>query len=112
MSYRVYTKEFQLTNASTELALGLGVNEALMVSSATIVNYDTVARLLTMNLASTGAAAGNDNLIEFQKTLTQKQSSSTALSGKTIMPGAKIYANADATNVTTLSISGTIVPQS
>lgn len=111
MSYRVYGKEFLLTGTVDDLTLGLGSNEALLVSSATVTNNDSTARTLTLHLASDGGASAIGNKIENARVLPINQSTNTALSGKTIKPGGKVYAGADVTSVCTLSITGTIVPQ-
>jgi hypothetical protein len=111
MAFRAYAKEFALGNSVTALSLGLGASEALLVQSATVVNKDTVTRLLTMNLNSTGGSAADANLIEYQRTLPIKTSTNTALSGKTVAPGGALYAGSDAASVCTLQISGTVIPQ-
>lgn len=111
MSFTVYGKEFLLTNAVTELTLGLGTNEALLIASATATNTDTSVRTLSVNFASGGAAAATGNLIEDARTLPINTATNTALSGKSLKPGGKVYAGADVTNVVVLSITGTIVPQ-
>jgi uncharacterized protein YfiM (DUF2279 family) len=111
MSFRLYSKEFTLGNSVAELSLGLGANEGLLVSSATVCNTDSVTRLLTLHLASTGAAAATGNKIENVRTLPTAQATNTALSGKTLVPGAKVYAGSDAVSVAIMSITGTIVPQ-
>jgi hypothetical protein len=113
MSFRAYSIEIVLTaTATTQLTLsGLGANEALAVESATVVNSDASTRLLTMYLASGGAAASAANLIEYQKTCPIKTATNTSLSGKKVMPGAKLYAGVDSGTACTLQISGTIIPQ-
>lgn len=116
MAARLYSLEIALTaTPSTQITLtGVGANEALSVSSATVCNPDTVSRLLTMNLASTGGAAAATNLIESKRPMSINSApTNTALAGKTIMPGGKLYANLDAITTTAcvLSISGTIIPQ-
>ena len=112
MSFRLYGKEFTLGSSVAELSLGLGANEGLLISSATVVNTDSVTRLATVHLASDGAAAATGNKIENDRTLPVDQSTNTALSGKTVKPGGKVYAGADAAAVCILSLTGTIVPQS
>lgn len=112
MSFRLFGKEFTLTDSVVELTLGLGPNEGLLVSSATICNTDSTTRTVTMHLASDGAAAATGNKVENDRTLSQNQSTNTALSGKTVKPAAKLYAGADVASVCILSITGTIVPQS
>lgn len=113
MSFRAFSIEIALTATTTTLLAltGLGANEALAVESATIVNSDATTRLLTMHLASGGAAAGTGNLIEYQKTCPIKTATNTALSGKKVMPGAKLYAGVDSGTACTLQISGTVIPQ-
>lgn len=111
MSFRLYGKEFTLTASAVDLALGLGVNEGLLISSATIVNTDSTVRTATLHLASDGSAAATGNKVENARTLPSATSTNTALSGKTVKPGGKIYAFADVTAVCVLSITGTIVPQ-
>lgn len=111
MSFRLYGKEFTLSNAVAELSLGLGDNEGLLVSSATVCNTDSSARTVTMHLASDGAAAATGNKIENTRTVATNTSTNTSLSGKTVKPGAKVYAGADTASVCILSITGTIVPQ-
>jgi hypothetical protein len=111
MSFRLYGKEFTLTASAVDLALGLGTNEGLLISSATIVNTDATVRTATLHLASDGGAAATGNKVENARTLPANTSTNTALSGKTVKPGGKIYALADVTNVCVLSITGTVVPQ-
>lgn len=112
MSFRLYGKEFTLGNSVAELTLGLGANEGLLISSATIVNTDTTVRTATIHLASDGAVAATGNKVENDRTLPVDQATNTSLSGKTVKPGGKVYAGADAAAVCVLSITGTIVPQS
>lgn len=111
MSFRLYGKEFVLGNSVAELDLGLGANEGLLISSATVCNTDADTRLVTAHLASDGAAASNGNKVENLRTLPPDQSTNTALSGKTVKPGGKLYAGSDAASVCVLSLTGTIVPQ-
>lgn len=56
MSFRAYGKEFTLTTSAVDLALDLGDNEALLISSATVLNADSVVRTATLHLASDGGA--------------------------------------------------------
>lgn len=115
MAARLYSTEYVLTASSTQVPLtGINSNEALSVTSATVCNPDTGSRVLTMNLSSTGAAASAVNLIESKRPMSINSApTNTALSGKVIMPGAKLYANTDAfaTTACVLSISGTVIPQ-
>ncbi len=111
MSTRAYGLEVALGATVAPITLtGVGTNEALLISSASVCNPNAVSQLLTMNLASGGAAAGVSNLIEYQTTLPAKKPTSSVLAGKTIPPGGKLYAGCDATG-TVLSISGTVISQ-
>lgn len=111
MAFRAYSAEFTLGNSSAEISLGLGANDILKVESATCTHTSGTSKLLTMNLASDGGAAGAGNYIEYQRTLPRNQPTNTALSGKTVTNSAKLYAFADTASVVVLQISGTIIPQ-
>lgn len=111
MSFRLYAKEFTLGSSVGNISLGLGANEGLLISSATVCNTDSVTRLLTAHLSGAGNGAVAGNAVEWERVLPPSQSTNTALSGKTVPPGGLIHAGSDAGSVCTLSITGTIVPQ-
>lgn len=111
MAYKLETLNFALSTSAAALTTGQGASEVWIVSSATVVNSDTVGRTVTINLAVDGGAASAANLIEYKKGLSVNQSVNTALSGKNMPPGSKLYAFIDSGTACTLSISYTIIPQ-
>lgn len=106
MATGTFGKEFTLGASVAELSLGLNSNESLLISSATVCNTDSGARLLTMHLASDGAAAATGNKIENTRSIANGAGINTALSGKSVKKGGKLYAGSDAANVVILQISG------
>lgn len=111
MSFRMGGGEFTLTASAVDIDLDLGPDEGFLVSSATVCNTDSTTRTVTIHLASNGGAAATGNKVEDARTCAPNQATNTALSGKTLKPGAKIWALASVTDVCILSITGTIVPQ-
>lgn len=106
MASGTFGKEFTLGASVAELTLGLGPNESLLISSATICNTDSTARLLTVHLASDGSAAATGNKIENVRPIAPGSGVNTALSGKSVKKGGKLYAGSDAGSVMVMSITG------
>lgn len=110
MAFVTYAKSFALGTVSAQLTTGLGANETLQITSATVANTTAAGRLVNINLASDGAVAGTGNAVEVNKSVAVAASTGTALTGMNMIPGAKLYAYADAAGVT-LSISGLVTTQ-
>lgn len=112
MGARGYAKEFAMTAGVSLLDLGtdVGALDDIYVTSATIVNSNTVTTNATLNLASDGSANSAANYIEYNLSCSPNKSTNTCLSGKLIKHGGKLYAGASTGTGMTLQISGQIVP--
>jgi hypothetical protein len=111
MADPTFAKEYTLGSSVAELDLGLGPSETLLIASATVCNTDATARTITVHLASDGAAAATGNTIEYARAIRQGAGVNTALSGKSVKKGGKIYAGASAAAVVVLSITGFVQPE-
>lgn len=110
MAFVTYAKSFALGTVSAQLTTGLGANETLQITSAVAVNTTAAGRLVNINLASDGGAAGTGNAVETSKSVSASASAGTALTGMNMIPGSKLYAYADVAGVT-LQISGLVTTQ-
>lgn len=110
MAFQTYEKSFALGTVSAELSTGLGANETLQVTSALIVNTTANARLVNINLASDGAAAGTGNAVATNKSVAAGDDAGSGLTGLNLIPGSKLYAYADASGVT-LRLAGLVTDQ-
>ena len=110
MAFETYTKAFALGTSSAELTTGLGTNETLQITSAVAVNTSAAGRLVYVNLASDGGAAADANAVVDGKSVSVSESAGLALTGMNVIPGAKLYAYADAAGVT-LQVSGLVTTQ-
>lgn len=110
MAFETFAKSFALGTTSAELTTGLGANETLQITSAVAVNTTGAGRLVYINLASDGGAAAAGNAVETGKSVASSSAAGTSLTGMNVIPGAKLYAYADASGVT-LQISGLVTAQ-
>ena len=110
MAFETYAKSFALGTSSAELTTGLGANETLQITSAVAVDTSGAGRLVYVNLASDGGAAANANAVEDGKSVSANAAAGLSLTGMNIIPGAKLYAYADASGVT-LQLSGLVTSQ-
>lgn len=111
MADPTFGKEYTLGATVAELTLGLGPNETLLITSATVCNTDVTARTVEIHLASDGAASGVGNTVVAGKSVRAKDDVNTALSGKSVVKNGKIYAGASAAGVMVLSINGFVQPE-
>lgn len=111
MAFQTYSKKFTLGATVAELTTGLGANETLQISNATLTNTSAAGRTITINLASDGVAAATANLLESGKAIAASATSGCALTGMNLIPGAKLYAGADSASVVNLHISGILNAQ-
>jgi len=111
MAFDTYSKTFVLTNASAQLSLGLGANETLQISNAYYNNTSGSAVLVYLNKADDGAAAATGNQLETAKSVGATSGAGSALTGKNIIPGAKLYGYASTTGVVNLTIDGIVNAQ-
>lgn len=111
MADPTFGKEYTLGSSVAELTLGLGPNETLLITSATVCNTDSTSRTVTIHLASDGAAAATGNTIEKARAIREGPGVNTALSGKSVKKGGKIYAGASTAGVVVLSINGFVQPE-
>lgn len=110
MATRAFSATYAMTSAAA-LQFTAGANEALLISSATVVNYDVTGRNFTCYIVDPGGSAGNGNRVESKKALSINQATTLALSGKSLTPGMTLWANIDSGTACTLQISGTIITQ-
>jgi hypothetical protein len=110
MAFETYAKSFALGTTSAALTTGLGANETLQITSATVVNTSGAARLVYLNLASDGAAAAAGNAVEAGKSVSANASAGTALTGMNVIPGAVLYGYADVAGAT-LQVHGLVTAQ-
>ena len=110
MSFETYNKAFAVGSSVAEISLGLGTKETLQITAATLVNTSGSGRTVTTHLAYDGGAAATANAIDYTKAVGSNSSPGSGLTGHNLIPGAKIYAGADATGVT-LQISGLVTAQ-
>lgn len=113
MAARAFSESYALGATSTQLDLttAVGPNDDLYVTSATVINSNASTQNVTINLAADGGAAAAANLVEYQGSCSVSKPYTTALSGKIIPAGGKVYANASTATAMTLQISGQIVPK-
>lgn len=113
MAARAFSQSYALAATSTllDLTSSVGPNDDLYVTSATVINTNASTQTVTINLASDGGAAATSNLVESGGSCSVDKPYTTALSGKIVPAGGKLYANASTATNMTLQISGQIVPK-
>lgn len=111
MAFETYAKSFALGTSSAELTTGLGAKETLQITSAQLVNTTAAGRTVSINLAADGGASADANAVEDNKAVSASSAAGSALTGMNVIPGAKLYAFADAAGVT-LQLHGLVTAQS
>lgn len=110
MAFDTYAKSFALGTTSAALTTGLNANETLQITSVQLVNTTASARTVNINLAGDGGAAATSNAVEVAKAVSASASTGSALTGMNLIPGAVLYAYADAAGVT-LQLHGLVTAQ-
>ncbi len=112
MSARSFSAAYALSTTPTQLALGSGVgpNDDLYITSATVVNSNASTQTVTINLDSAGTGAATANLVEYLGSCSVNKPYTTALSGKILKAGGSIWASASTATDMSLQISGQIIP--
>lgn len=105
-----YGKAFALATSSTQLTTSVGANEGVQITTAKLINTTAAARLAYVYLANDGAAAGTANIIDQAVSIPANGSIGSNLTGANMIPGAKLYAYADASGVT-LQLHGLLSDQ-
>ena len=112
MAARSFSQAYALGTGSAQLNLGAGVgpNDDLYITSATVVNSNASTATVTINLDAQGTGATTANLVENAGSCSVNKPYTTALSGKIVPAGGKIWANASVAAGMSLQISGQVVP--
>lgn len=110
MAFDTYAKSFALGTVSAQLSTGLNANETLQITSAVLVDTSGAARIVYINLASDGGVSATSNAVEKSKSVSAASAVGTSLTGMNLIPGAKLYAYADAAGVT-LQLCGLVTAQ-
>lgn len=98
-----FSKGYQLSNSMTALSLGLGANDSLLITNATVTSTTGVKQLFSSEIQPNG---GSPTPVDYQRGVPAQGSTGCGLSGQIVTPGGSISAQADVGSGVYLQISG------